>query len=176
VSGNPTQPTAPRRGAGALTGLSILAAFWFSLNFFLVFPGTILWAVGTEFLPPAGFSRTVGTLVIALGFAIWLGPLRRFVVEGRGTPAPVVPPDTLVVSGLYTRIRNPMYASYILIALGEAILYRSYALVIYAVVLWGIAHAYIVGSEEKVLRQRFGEPYEAYCAQVGRWLPRRRGR
>ena len=170
------EPSKTPRGAGALAGLSILAVVWFSLNFFLVFPAGILWWFEAGFRPPSGATRVLGAGVIALGATVWMGPLRRFIVEGRGTPAPLVPPDTLVVRGLYTRVRNPMYSSYVVIALGEAILYRSYPLAVYALCLWCIAHAYVVGSEEKVLRQRFGAQYAEYCASVGRWLPRRRGR
>jgi protein-S-isoprenylcysteine O-methyltransferase Ste14 len=176
VSDAPHEPSTPARGAGALAGISLLAVVWFSLNFFLVFPAGILWAFDVGFLPPTGATRALGGGLIALGLTVWLGPLRRFIFEGRGTPAPVVPPDTLVVTGLYTRIRNPMYLSYVGIALGEAILYRSLALAVYALLLFGIAHAYVVGSEEKILRQRFGAQYAEYCAQVGRWLPRRRRR
>jgi len=163
-----------QRGAGALTGISLLAVLWFSFMFFVVFPAGILWWTDGGFLPPAGASRLLGFAIIALGLLAWSGPLRRFVSEGRGTPAPVAPPDTLVVTGLYTRIRNPMYASYIVIVLGEALLFRSFALALYALVLFGIAHAYVVGSEEAVLRQRFGSQYDDYCARVDRWLPRRR--
>jgi protein-S-isoprenylcysteine O-methyltransferase Ste14 len=166
--------TSPR-GAATLAGLSVLAVLWFSFVFFAVFPAAILWWLDSDLRPPPGATRPIGFAVIALGLAVWSGPLRRFVVEGRGTPAPVVPPDTLVVSGLYTRMRNPMYASYVVIALGEAILYRSVALAVYASILWATAHAYIVGSEEKALQRRFGAQYADYCARVDRWLPRRRG-
>ena len=169
-------PTPRPRGIRALTGLSFLAVVWFSCMFFGVIPAGILWGSGAGWTPPPGVTRALGTGAMALGALIWLGPLRRFVVEGRGTPAPLVPPGTLVASGLYTRVRNPMYLSYVVIALGEAILYRSAALAVYALCLWGAAHAYVVGSEEEVLRRRFGAAYVEYCARVGRWLPRRRRR
>jgi len=174
VSGAANAPRPAPRGAGALTGISLLAVLWFSFMFFVVFPAGLLWWTGADLRPPAGASRGLGFAVIAFGAVLWSGPLRRFVTEGRGTPAPVAPPSRLVRTGLYTRIRNPMYASYVVIVLGEALLYRSLAVAVYAAVLFGVAHAYVVGSEEKVLRQRFGPEYDAYCARVGRWLPRRR--
>jgi protein-S-isoprenylcysteine O-methyltransferase Ste14 len=67
-----------------------------------------------------------------------------------------------------------MYSIYVAIALGEAVLYRSVALLGYAAFLFGLAHWYVVRFEEKSLRVRFGAEYDAYCARVGRWLPRRR--
>jgi protein-S-isoprenylcysteine O-methyltransferase Ste14 len=33
---------------------------------------------------------------------------------------------------------------------------------------------YLPFVEERGLRQRFGEDYDVYCANVPRWLPRRR--
>jgi len=166
---------ATRRRGGVLAGLSLAAAVWFSFVFFVALPALLLWAIGGDLRPPPGVTRWLGGGVIAVALSLWIGPLRSFVVEGGGTPAPLVPPHKLVVSGLYTRVRNPMYLDYVVIALGEAILYRSLVLAAYALCLWGVAHLYVVGSEEKVLRRRFGAEYDAYCERVGRWLPRRRG-
>ena len=45
-------------------------------------------------------------------------------------------------------------------------------LAFYAVGFAGLAHAYVKGREEPLLRDRFGSDYEAYCARVSRWLPR----
>ena len=39
----------------------------------------------------------------------------------------------MISKGLYARVRNPMYAIYVAIALGEAILFRSWILLAYAV-------------------------------------------
>ena len=168
---------APRRRArssAALAAGTLLAALWFSLNFFVLFPGLVLWASGASLWPPPGPNRWIGAAILVAAHLVLLRPLRAFIVEGRGTQLPLAPPGLLVQSSLYTRVRNPMYLNYLVIVLGEAVLYRSLALLGYAAVFFAIEHAYVVGVEEKELRRRFGAPYEAYCARVGRWLPRRK--
>jgi protein-S-isoprenylcysteine O-methyltransferase Ste14 len=66
-----------------------------------------------------------------------------------------------------------MYLVYLAIVVGEAILYRSLPLTLYACLFFALEHAYVVGFEEHELRGRFGAEYDVYCARVGRWLPRR---
>ena len=165
---------APRtRSSAMLTLGSLLAALWFSAMFFLIFPAGVLWWSGASFWPPPGPNRWIGASILVGAHGLLVGPLRAFIAEGRGTQAPVAPPGSLVASGLYTRVRNPMYSIYLVIVLGEAVLYRSLPLAAYAGVFFGIEHAYVVGFEEKELRRRFGADYEDYCRRVGRWLPRR---
>jgi len=85
---------------------------------------------------------------------------------------PLQPPLQIVSQGLYARVRNPMYATYVAIAWGEAILYRCWILLAYAVGFALLVHGYVVLVEEPKLRARFGAAYERYCEASGRWLPR----
>ncbi len=65
-----------------------------------------------------------------------------------------------------------MYVGVELILLGEAVLFGSWALFAYAVVVWGVFHLFVVLYEEPTLRRNFGATYDAYCRRVPRWLPR----
>ena len=163
------------RSSAALTLGSVLAALWFSAMFFVMFPAGVLWWSGASLWPPPGANRWVGGAILIGAHLLLVGPIRAFIVEGRGTQMPLAPPGSLVVSGLFTRVRNPIYSIYLGIVVGEAVLYRSLALAAYAGVFFAIEHAYVVGFEERELRRRFGADYEAYCRRVGRWLPRRDG-
>ena len=60
--------------------------------------------------PPLAL-RLAGGVLIAAGTAVLLSAFARFVIEGVGTPAPVAPPEHLVVGGLYRHVRNPMYVA-----------------------------------------------------------------
>lgn len=115
----------------------------------------------------------LGLLLIALGVALIMACIFEFARSGRGTLAPVDPPRELVVRGLYRYVRNPMYLSFTIIMLGEVMLTRSRALLLY----WGVwflaVNLMVLGYEEPTLRRRFGSSYEAYTQRVGRWLPRR---
>jgi protein-S-isoprenylcysteine O-methyltransferase Ste14 len=112
----------------------------------------------------------IGIGVVLLGTCIW-----EFARRGRGTLAPVDPPTTLVVQGLYRYVRNPMYLSVTMIVLGEALLTGSRALLAFWAVWVRAANLFVIGYAEPTLRRRFGTTYDRYRATVGRWLPRRRG-
>jgi protein-S-isoprenylcysteine O-methyltransferase Ste14 len=165
----------PPPSAAARTAVTVAGALWFALVFFVALPAAVLWWSGSGLVPPPGWNRPLGAALLIAAHALLLPALVAFVRDGRGTQVPALPPRRLVASGGYTRIRNPMYALYVAIAASEAVLYRSLPLGAYAVALFALAHAYVVGVEERGLRRRFGAEYDAYCARVGRWLPRRRG-
>lgn len=120
--------------------------------------------------------RYFGLLPIAIGAAGLLWCIWEFFSEGRGTLAPVDPPRLLVVRGLYRYVRNPMYVAVVMILLGEAILFMSARVLVEAVVFMISAYLFVVFYEEPILRMQFGESYERYLHQVGRWIPRPRSR
>lgn len=165
----------PRRQA-PLVVWSVLAASWFALNFFVLFPAALLWSTGASLIPPPGANRWLGGALLVAAHVPLLAQLRAFIVEGHGTQLPLRPPERIVQRGLYGRVRNPMYWNYVAIALGEAVLYRSLVLVSYSAALFALAHVYVVRVEEPGLRKRFGDDYDAYCARVPRWIARGRDR
>lgn len=114
----------------------------------------------------------LGLLLIAAGALLLGACIWEFARSGRGTLAPVDPPRELVVQGLYRYVRNPMYLSVSMIVLGEVLLTRSRALLVYWVIWFVAVNLFVMLYEEPTLRQRFGDSYERYTKQVGRWLPR----
>jgi protein-S-isoprenylcysteine O-methyltransferase Ste14 len=153
-----------------------LAHLWFALNFFLAFPALVLYASGASLWPPGGAPSALAAALILLAHVGIFALLVDFVRFGRGTQAPLDPPRELVLRGFYRFVRNPMYLLYVVIVLSEALLYRSPALLAYALAFWLLTHAYVVLREEPELERRFGAGYTGYCRRVGRWLPRRGAR
>ena len=117
----------------------------------------------------------LGLVLITVGALLLAACIVEFARRGRGTLSPVDPPKELVVQGLYRYVRNPMYLSVSAILLGEALLARSRPLLIYWLIFFGAANLFVILYEEPILRRQFGESYERYTRQVGRWLPRRLG-
>lgn len=115
--------------------------------------------------------------ILLAGFVIFIGliplleSMRRFIYVGRGTLVPTVPTETLVVSGLYRNVRNPMYVGVGTAVIGEAILFSAIKMLIYFVIVWLIIHLFVVFYEERTLRKRYAEQYTNYCAHVRRWIP-----
>jgi len=116
--------------------------------------------------------RAVGVLLILVGAIPVLESFARFALKGRGTPAPILPPERLVVSGFYRYVRNPMYVGIVCLVLGQALLFGDPRLLVYCAVLALGFHLFVVGHEEPALRRKFGSDYERYRAHVARWLPR----
>jgi len=114
-------------------------------------------------------SITIG--IILLAACIW-----EFATRGRGTLSPLDPPRHLVVRGLYRYVRNPMYLSVTAIVLGEVLLTRSSALLVYWIIWFITANMFVLTYEEPALRNEFGASYDEYCRRVGRWFPRLRPR
>jgi hypothetical protein len=73
---------------------------------------------------------------------------------------------------VYRYVRNPMYLALASMVLGQALILGSRRLVLYVAVMALPVYAFVRFHEEPILERRFGEPYERYCANVPRWLPR----
>jgi protein-S-isoprenylcysteine O-methyltransferase Ste14 len=154
-----------------------------SLAFLVLAPGVVAglipwWITHWGPLPPVdgpGALRWTGLILIAAGLVVVLDAFARFAWEGLGTPAPVAPTRTLVVSGFYRFVRNPMYVAVAALIFGQAVLFASWAVAIYGVVIAAAFHTFVRLYEEPTLRQAYGEEYAAYCATTPRWIPRFRG-
>lgn len=152
-----------------------------SLLFLVVAPGTIAglapWSI-THWHPEPAFlapwTRWMGGALIGGGAALLLDCFARFAVEGLGTPAPVAPPQHLVVSGIYRHVRNPMYVALAALIFGQALLLGSVDLLIYGAIVWLSMHVFVLAYEEPTLRRTFGAEYENFRANVPRWIPRLR--
>jgi protein-S-isoprenylcysteine O-methyltransferase Ste14 len=129
------------------------------------------WRIEAPFLgvPPI---RLLGILLIGLGVPLLLDSFARFAVQGVGTPAPVFPTRHLVVKGLYRYVRNPMYLAVVSVILGQSLILGNVRLLEYAALVWLGFHLFVLVYEEPTLRESFGVEYEAFCANVPRWLPR----
>jgi protein-S-isoprenylcysteine O-methyltransferase Ste14 len=116
--------------------------------------------------------QVAGMIIGAAGAAVALWCIFTFAMIGRGAPAPFDPPRRLVIRGPYRFVRNPMYIGAGLALASAALFYESLPLLGYAGLFFLATHVFVMGYEEPTLRRTFGQEYEAYCRQVGRWWPR----
>ena len=151
-----------------------------SALFFVVAPfvlaGLIPWQMTVWEFRPAFLglevTRAIGVLLILIGLPGLVDSFARFALQGLGTPAPVAPTKNLVVTGLYRYVRNPIYLAVVAIILGQAMLFGDWRLVLFGAVLWLAFHLFVLAYEEPTLQETFGAEYEAYRANVPRWVPR----
>ena len=120
---------------GALLGSAV---------FLVIAPGTLAvyipwtmtrWRIAPTILGVSAF-RIIGALMIAAGLPVLLDSFARFAIQGLGTPAPVAPPQCLVVTGLYRFVRNPMYVAVSLLIFGQGLLFGDIRLLEYGLVAW----------------------------------------
>ncbi len=83
----------------------------------------------------------------------------------------------LVTGGPYRYVRHPVYASFAAIAIGTALIFRSYVLLGLSVILM-VTGRWWANAEERLLasNEGFGDVYRTYAARTGRFLPRLRDR
>jgi protein-S-isoprenylcysteine O-methyltransferase Ste14 len=110
--------------------------------------------------------------VIVAGAALYAWCVWNFATVGRGTPGPWDAPSRFVATGPYRWVRNPIYIAALVIVLGEAWLFVSLPLLVYAGAMAVFFHLFVAGYEERTLRRRFGGSYLEYRRAVGRWIPR----
>ena len=116
-------------------------------------------------------------LLIRLGILVAIaGGLIRLLTIGydyidRGGKNKQVYASRLVHGGVYGITRNPMYVGNLLIAIGMTMVTGAPLAYLLIIPLFLCIYLTIIAAEEAYLRQRFGRDYEAYCAQVNRFLP-----
>jgi protein-S-isoprenylcysteine O-methyltransferase Ste14 len=75
---------------------------------------------------------------------------------------PLAPPERLVVNGFNRYVRNPMYVGLLIAILGQALLFGSLGLVLFAAAVWIISASFLRWYAEPTLAHRYGTEYEEY--------------
>jgi protein-S-isoprenylcysteine O-methyltransferase Ste14 len=136
----------------------------------IVVPAVLVARDGADFDP---LRVVLGVPLVAAGLVLWAWTVRLFARIGRGTLAPWDPTERLVVHGPYAHVRNPMITAVLAVLLGEALIFGSTAIAIWAAIFVVINHVFFLAYEEPAVERRFGEEYRRYKANVPRWIPRR---
>jgi protein-S-isoprenylcysteine O-methyltransferase Ste14 len=153
-----------------------------SAVFFVAAPGTVVglvpwvvthWQITDCASPWSRFVQTVGAVLIVVGLIPAVHAFVQFAKAG-GTPAPVAPTEHLVVTGFNRYVRNPMYVGLLTTIVGQALLFGSVGLVIYAAIGWAVTASFVRWYEEPTLSRQFGDEYAAYKRNVPGWVPRLR--
>ncbi len=131
-----------------------------NLLFTLVVPvsGAVLlprWVL-TRFDDAAAPTAWPGVAVMAFGVSLYLRCVWVFAAVGRGTPGPWDAPRHFVAVGPYRWVRNPIYISALLVVMGEAWLFLSPPLLVYARTMATTSHT---GSDHP----RTTEPARRSC-------------
>ncbi|MFG1298626.1 protein-S-isoprenylcysteine O-methyltransferase [Xanthobacter sp. V3C-3] len=77
----------------------------------------------------------------------------------------------LITSGVYERVRHPMYSAFFLWAVAQALLLPNLIAGPAGLVGFGILFFFRVGREEQMMREAFGAEYVAYEKRTKRIIP-----
>ena len=146
----------------------------------LLFLGALLLGFVSDHLLPLPFlvsrmgsihwiSAIIAACLIAMGVVLVAAGIRNF--SAAGTPVPTNEPTrALVMTGIHSRTRNPIYLGFFLVYVGIGIVVRSPWILIFTLPLAAVIRYGVVAREEAYLEARFGDDYRDYKARVRRWL------
>jgi protein-S-isoprenylcysteine O-methyltransferase Ste14 len=164
VSGRPRHANrrAGQEGGGVAVVANLAASGLFFLSL-LAFPGS---SEASMALPLA----LSGCLVALAGAALLLRS--RAALGAAWSLVPKADQSTgLVTTGPYRFVRHPIYLGFLLLAMGEALVFGSWPALATALVAIVPTFAWRARAEEKLLSQTFGEDYAAYRERTKLIIP-----
>jgi protein-S-isoprenylcysteine O-methyltransferase Ste14 len=126
---------------------------------------------------PHAFSYPPSAVQVGAGVAVFLAALwlfrRTHSQLGRYWSVTLEIKDSheLITSGVYEKVRHPMYSAFFLWALAQALLLPNLVAGLSGLVGFGILFFFRVGREEQMMREAFGAQYDAYMARTKRIIP-----
>ncbi len=119
-------------------------------------------------------SWLIAAPLIAIGVGVIAWSASHF-LKVKGTPVPFNPPPTLVITGPYQFVRNPMLTGVFLLLFGIGFAIKSLSLVVLFTPLFVLANVWELKEiEEPELVKRLGEDYVAYQQRTPMFIPRMR--
>jgi protein-S-isoprenylcysteine O-methyltransferase Ste14 len=157
-----------------IVALALFAPFWFGgIVLYAILPSWIMFL--SVPLPDWFRLIMVGVAALSIPFILWgyrtlgknwvhaLDP-SKFLQRKR---------ETLVTSGPYRYVRNPIYFGAFVFIIALALVAANWLLLLPALVLITIIYAQI-GKEELMLIDRFGDEYREYMKRTPRFIPKPR--
>lgn len=112
----------------------------------------------------------LGVLSILLGVILWI----QAVFSQKMVKA--IKDNILLTKGVYAVVRNPIYSAFFFVFTGMLFIEANLWLLILPIVFWLYMTILLKLTEEKWLKEAFGQEYIEYCARVNRvfpWFPKK---
>jgi protein-S-isoprenylcysteine O-methyltransferase Ste14 len=117
------------------------------------------------------FTELLATLALSAAVAATLAGVLAF-RRARTTVDPTRPEHAtaIVTGGIYARTRNPMYLGFLLALVAWALWLGSLPACLLPPLFVKYMNHFQIAPEERLLRAKFGAPYDAYLTRVRRWI------
>jgi protein-S-isoprenylcysteine O-methyltransferase Ste14 len=140
----------------------------------VLFMGALMWLVAWA-VPAFGFVFPARNLfAVSLGVTGAVATILGVVTFRRArTTVNPMKPDTsssLVLSGIYTLSRNPMYLGFLLVLGGWAIFLSNALAFLLLPAFIFYMNRFQIEPEERALTSLFGQEFVAYKSRVRKWL------
>jgi protein-S-isoprenylcysteine O-methyltransferase Ste14 len=126
---------------------------------------------------PRAFDHVLNPALILVGALVFGGSLRLFRITHKALGAmwshslDLRKGHHLVTTGIYERLRHPMYSAFWLWALAQAFLLGNWVAGFSGILGFGALYFMRIGQEEAMMEERFGEEYRAYAKRTKRLIP-----
>ncbi len=145
--------------SGATLGLVIVPMVWLTTGF----PR----ALDTNFQPMLAWLGTASMLAF-----LWLFyAVHRQLGRNWSITLEIREDHVLVTEGLFKHIRHPMYSSFWLWAIAQALLLPNWAAGLAGIVSIAALYFGRVSREEAMMRETFGPQYDTYMSRTKRIIP-----
>jgi protein-S-isoprenylcysteine O-methyltransferase Ste14 len=126
-----------------------------------------LWLPVSDFLPQDW--RWLGAPFALGGVAIAGLAARQFKVAETNI-IPLTKSSELVINGVFSFTRNPMYLGMMLLLFGVALMVNVWIAWVFLPIFFTIIRTQFIAKEEQLMIQTFGDEYLEYRDAVRRWL------
>ena len=143
----------------SFTGLGIIPLVW-------IFTGEI-----------SGFNHSTNWIWVLVGAALFIISLYLFRITHKALGAmwsvslDLREDHKLVTSGIYEKVRHPMYTAFWLWAVAQPFLLSNWVAGFSGIIGFGTLFFLRVGREEKMMEGEFGAQYRDYCKRTKRIIP-----
>ncbi|MDU2293946.1 MAG: isoprenylcysteine carboxylmethyltransferase family protein [Peptococcus niger] len=107
----------------------------------------------------------VGAVFIILAVFLWI---QAVIVSKLGEN---IKKNHLVTSGVYAWVRNPIYSAFMILCTGVLLIAGNAWFFVFPFIYWGLLTVLMKNTEEKWLKDMYGDEYLEYCKNVNRCLP-----
>lgn len=134
----------------------------------------LVW-IFTDFLD--GYDYTQNTMLLVMGAGLLLVSLRLFRLTHKALgkmwshSLDLREGHKLVTSGIYEKVRHPMYTAFWVWAIGAAFLLPNWVAGFSGLIGFGTLFFLRVGQEEDMMKAEFGDEYEAYMKRTKKVFP-----
>lgn len=109
--------------------------------------------------------KIIGVVLIIFGVYLYLSANFQSRVFDKITE------NKLVTTGVYSIVRNPIYSAFLLACTGAVCIANNVVLFVIPVLCWAFMTIVLKLSEEKWLKNLYGDEYTKYCKRVNRCIP-----